>query len=403
MLRYDEALGEIRRAALHLPLATELCPLTEALGRVLATELIAPGDLPHWDNSAMDGFALRSADTAGASPEQPLALRIVGTGLAGEAVPEQPLAAGEARAIMTGAPMPPGADSVVKVEDVQGRDDRLLLQAAVPAGQFVRRRGEDFRTGQTLLQVGHPVTPAVVMLGAALGIATLTVWEQVPTAIVSTGNELVDWRSPDLKPAQIRNSSQPFLAARLAQLGCDVRAQVSLGDDPVQFEQTLRNLWGQGIRLILTTGAVSMGEADFVPDSLGALGCETRFHRVAIRPGKPVLLAIAPGQQGLVFACPGNPISTAVTTEFFLRPLLRQLRGETATQLQLPLAATVRKPEGLRCFFRARLTPEGQVEVLGQQSSAALLSLVEASHWAILLEAGRKIPAGTPVALVPIL
>jgi len=403
MLRYDAALGEIRKAAPHLAIAAAVCPLTDAPGRILAADLQAPGDLPHWDNSAMDGFALRSADTLAACPEPPLTLRIVGTGLAGEPVPEQPLAPGEARAIMTGAPLPPGADSVVKVEDVAVCGDRLQLREPVPAGQFVRVRGEDFRQGQTILRTGQTVTPAVVLLGAALGITTVPVWQRIPTAIVSTGNELVDWRSPDLAPAQIRNSSQPFLAARLAQLGCDVRAQVSLGDDPQAFEQTLRDLWSQGIRLILTTGAVSMGEADFVPASLGALGCDIRFHRVAIRPGKPVLLAIAPDRQGLVFACPGNPISTAVTTEFFLRPLLRQLRAEPSPQLHLPLATAVRKPEGLRCFFRARLTPDGQVEVLTQQSSAALLSLVEASHWAILPEPDREIGAGTPVALQPIL
>ncbi|WP_338441983.1 molybdopterin molybdotransferase MoeA [Synechococcus elongatus IITB4] len=397
ILSYSAALELLLAEVDQLPLSTETVPLLEAGDRILARDIAAPCDLPHWDNSAMDGFALRSQDVVAASPDCPVRLPVIGRVMAGEQPPLLTSTAGVACAVMTGAPMPAGFDAIVKVEDVVQQENAIAVSTPIPAGQFIRVRGEDLRKGSPLLAKGQHLTPMALMLAAAVGLSELPVWSKLPVGLISTGTEVVPWSQPTLELGQIRNSSQPFLIQQLQRLGCEIRAIAHVPDDPEQFAAIAQQFWSQGVRLLLTTGAVSMGVADFVPAALERLGCQAIFHKVAIRPGKPLLFAIAPEQRGLILACPGNPVSTTVTAEFFLKPLLMQRRGESRSPLWLPLAASVHKPEGLQCFWRSRLTPDGKVWVDPQQSSAALKSLVESSHWAILPADTRFIAAGTPV------
>ncbi|WP_126148106.1 molybdopterin molybdotransferase MoeA [Synechococcus elongatus] len=397
ILSYSAALDLLLAEVGRLPLAIEILPLLETGDRILAKDLAAPCDLPHWDNSAMDGFALRSQDVTAASPDRPVRLPVVGRVMAGEQPPLLENPTGVACAVMTGAPIPAGFDVIVKVEDVVQEENAIAVSTPIPAGQFIRRRGEDLRQGSPLLAKGQRLTPMALMLAAAVGIGELPVWSKLPVGLISTGTEVVPWSQPTLELGQIRNSSQPFLIEQLQRLGCEVRAIAHVPDDPEQFAAIAQQFWSQGVRLLLTTGAVSMGVADFVPAALERLGCQTIFHKVAIRPGKPLLFAIAPEHQGLVLACPGNPVSTTVTAEFFLKPLLMACRNEVRSPLWLPLAESVRKPEGLQCFWRSRLTVDGKVSVDPQQSSAALKSLVESTHWAILPADTDFLSAGTPV------
>lgn len=397
MLSYSAALELLLAEVDQLPLSIETVPLLEAGDRILARDIAAPCDLPHWDNSAMDGFALRSQDVVAASPNRPVRLPIVGRVMAGEQPPLLTSTAGVACAVMTGAPMPAGFDAIVKVEDVAEQEGAIAISTPIQAGQFIRVRGEDLRQGSPLLAKGQHLTPMALMLAAAVGLSELPAWSKLPVGLISTGTEVVPWSQPTLELGQIRNSSQPFLIQQLQRLGCEIRAIDHVPDAPEQFAAIAQQFWSQGVRLLLTTGAVSMGVADFVPSALKHLGCQAIFHKVAIRPGKPLLFAIAPEQQGLVLACPGNPVSTTVTAEFFLKPLLMQRRGESRSPLCLPLAESVRKPEGLQCFWRSRLTPDGKVWVDPQQSSAALKSLAESSHWAILPAGQDFLAAGTPV------
>lgn len=387
MISYAQALQQLLTAA---PAArSEQVSIDAAAERILAAPVDSAQDLPPFDNAAMDGFAL-------CANGEPLAagsiLQVQGWQAAGDAAVSGD--ATQAWEIMTGARMPSGLDSVVPIEQVEvleaveGRPTRVRLQALVKPGQHVRLRGQDVEQGETVLAVGATLDVNAMTLLHALGVATVQVQQQPQVAVISTGKELISDATAELQSGQIRDSNRPFLVSRLRAAGADVVWNGVVSDDVTAFDAALDAALAAGARVVLSTGAVSQGRYDFIPDALRARGAEIIFHKVAIRPGKPLLFArLADGT--LYFGLPGNPISAAVGLRFFVEPVLRKMLGLAEEKvLQLPLQADVRKPPGLRFHARARVQADasGQlsVSVLAGQESFRLKTMLRANAWVVL-------------------
>lgn len=406
MIGADEALAIIQAQCRLLP--QEMLPVTEALGRVLAQDLFSPVDLPPFDNTAMDGFALQCGGTVLPAGS---VFAVAGEQAAGDGA----LAAHgpDVWEIMTGARLPDGLDAVIPVEQVTimeqsaaGRPVRIRLEAEVQPGQHIRRAGEDIPRGALALESGTWLAPQHLMLLAGLGIAQVPVSVRPKVAVLCTGRELVDDPALPLQAGQIRNSNGPFLEARLRAGGAQVVARETVPDERDAFDAALARALDVGAQMVISTGAVSMGRYDFVPPALAALGATILFHKVAMRPGKPLLFARLAGGQ-LYFGLPGNPVSSAVGLRFFIEPALRRQLGlpEQKPWL-LPLVREVRKKPGFRLYQKAvlRLSAGGQlgIELLQGQESFKTLPLAAANAWAALPEDAGILPAGILVAVYPL-
>jgi len=356
-------------------LGGEQVALTGARARVLAAPIDAPRDVPPFRNSAMDGYAVRSVDVAGARPGQVVRLRVLETVGAG-AVASQPVRSGAAIRIMTGAPVPDGADAVVRVEDTSEAGDDVEVVVAAPAGANVRHAGEDVRAGETVLEAGRVLRPADVGLIASLGVAMVRVARRPRVAILTTGDELVDVGTA-LGPGQIVNSNAYTLAAAVDEAGGEPILMGIVRDQ----RELIRAAFAEAVTadVVLSTGGVSVGSFDYVRPILAELGYQERFWKVAQKPGKPLTFGRCGGTP--VFGLPGNPVSSLVCFYLYVVPALRTMMG--LTRVHLPSAAatldeTLKKSAGLTEFVRCRLEghPEDyRVRATGTQSSGALRSL----------------------------
>jgi molybdopterin molybdotransferase len=392
MLKYEEALETLLASARERGLkGFQSIPLEDAVGRVVSATILSTEDLPAFANSAMDGFAVAAARTARASETQPVTLPVSAVLAAGDA----PSCAAHPGAveIMTGAPLPPGTDAVIRVEDTRKLDGgaSVALHAPAEAGDFVRPRGGDIAQGAPVVEGGTVLEPRHLLALAALGFSRVTVRLRPRVAVISTGKELVPY---DQKPGpgQLRNATAPYLAAELRARGAQVLTMASVGDDPGAFRDRLETLLDDDLDLILATGAVSMGLHDYVPASVEQLGAELLFHKTAVRPGKP-LLAASFGNGPLFLGLPGNPVSTAMGLRFFVEPLLRFLTGRAPeTPLRARLAERVEKPRDLRCFFKGAVTVDeggARARCLPGQASYQIMPLLAATHW-LSLPDGRE-------------
>ena len=318
-----------------LPLGAESLPLSAALGRVLSEETRALLTLPPWDNSAMDGFAVRAADVATASVDAPVTLRVVGEVAAGHE-PTQRVEPGTAMRVLTGAMLPPGADAVVQVEDTDAAEGVAALppsvevRAAVDEGRHIRRAGSDMRQGDALLPAGTHIGPAAIAVLAASGHARVSVHRRPRVAIVATGDELTPIGEP-LGPASIPDSNSESIAAQVIAAGAEpVRLGIAVDDPDAIRERLLEGVLAADV--LIVTGGVSVGAHDVVKEVFAAIG-RLDLWRVAIQPGKPLAYGSAPRPDGghcLLFGLPGNPVSSFVTFELFVRPVLRRLARWTA-------------------------------------------------------------------------
>ncbi|KHL69843.1 molybdopterin molybdenumtransferase [Pseudomonas flexibilis] len=390
LLSVEEALRRLLVWAAQTPLdERESVPLEQADGRVLAAPLIAGLDLPPWDNSAMDGYALRLAD--GQGEPLPVSQRI----LAGSA--PQPLKPGTCARIFTGAPLPPGADCVEMQENTEVlADGRVRFLEALRPGRNVRPRGQEVRTGETLLAAGSQLGPIELALAASIGIGTVTVRRRPRVALLSTGDELVEPGQP-LGPGQIYNSNRRLLAAWLMRLGCEMRDAGILADD---LQATRAALAGVGeVDLILSTGGVSVGEADYLGQVLREAG-DLALWKLAIKPGKPLTCGHYRGVP--VLGLPGNPASTLVTFGLLARPyLLRRLGVEAVEPLgvEVPAGFAWERAGNRREYLRARLE-QGRAVPHPNQSSGVLRSAAWADGLVEVREE-RTFAEGAPVRFIP--
>ena len=343
----------------------------------------------------MDGYALASARAFGASGA-PLTLPVLGVILAGD-VPRCQAESGVWK-IMTGAPIPAGCDAVIPIEQVRELDGGRAVEISTTPheGDFIRSVGQDFGSGAQICPAGTLLTPRHVMALAAVGISALSVRRKPRVALLATGRELV---SPDkpLSPGKIRDASSPYLAAECARLGLDFDFHGVIADDPVAFNVRMDKILAGRYDVVLTTGAVSMGDADFIPKTLSDMGAKTIFHKAAIKPGRPILFAEFSGGP-FVFGLPGNPVSTVVGMKFFVEACLRDLLGQPdEPPIRCRLSSSVDKPENLRCFFKARRREVGSVEILPSQASFQIHSLLTSDCWAVLPEDGVHLNAGAEI------
>ncbi|WP_415064238.1 molybdopterin molybdotransferase MoeA [Bdellovibrio sp.] len=410
MIAYREAILKIQEAAQKRPLQEERVPLLMGVGRTLTEDLFSSENLPAKDNSAMDGFVVRSEETLTATPEKPCLFPVLGYVAAGDAFVQRDDLEGGVYGIMTGALLPErDFDAVVKVEDVEvffdGGMSFICVKAPVPKGNNVRPQGSDFLKGARILKRGHSLRHEDVMALASLGYSEVCVFKKLKVGVISTGKEVVPYATAMVTPQQVRNSSAPFLQSYFSSLGCDVDIFEQNEDSPQKFHQKFQELLMNNYDVLLTTGGVSMGNWDYVTDALSELGVRTEFHKVAIRPGKPLLFGVHEETRTAVFGLPGNPVSTAVGASFFVTPYLKTLRGEsTQRALNIPCSHAIKKPQGLRCFFKARIECDNgvsRVRILPGQGSYMLHSLLEANCWAVLPEEGDFLEEGATVEVHP--
>lgn len=395
LLDPDEAVRIIRDACLPLP--AEQVAVTATPGRVLADSVISPMALPPFDNSAMDGYALGGCTSTPAAGDE---FPIEGEQTAGDAATRAQLGAWY---ITTGARLPDGLDRVIPVEHTERLEDppRVRLRADVDAGQNVRTAGSDVAAGETVLSAGTVLAPQHVMLLAALGVTNVAVAMRPRVAVLCTGRELVDDPAQVLQSGQIRNSNGPFLASRLPPAGAELVHTETVGDDTDTFSAAFKRARDAGAQIVVSSGAVSMGRYDFVPQALKQLGAEVLFHKLAIRPGKPLLFARLPDGT-LFFGLPGNPVAVAVGLRFFVEPALRVLLGLPHERpWRIPLTATYTKKMHLRFYLKSRVAPdtEGRLAaaVLPGQQSYRIRPLADANAWVVAPLDATELAAGTLV------
>jgi molybdopterin molybdotransferase len=374
-------------------------PLGEALGAVLTEPVVAGESVPPFANTAMDGYAVRAADTDAASAGVPVRLRVVGELPAGRA-PTVAVGAGEAIRIMTGAPMPAGADAVVMVERTERvGDDAVLVRVAAQLGDHVRPIGGDVVSGATVFDAGTVLGAAHVGVLATLGLSEIAVHARARVGVLSTGDELVEGPRP-LAPGQIRDSNRPMLLALLADAGCEpVDLGVARDDEALITRRLERGI--ERCDAVLTSGGVSVGDYDYVKAALERLGA-LRWSQVAIRPAKPLAFGVVEGTP--IFGLPGNPVSSLVSFELFARPAVLQMSGHRA--IHRPEVAAIadepmlRRPDGKLHLdrVRVRVDERGRYRVArsGAQASNALSGMAAADGLALLadgpgLEAGEEV------------
>jgi len=373
--------------------------LAQARGRVVAQDVIAPIDLPNFDNSAVDGYAVRHSDLNAQSDTR---LAIVDRITAGRSA-SQPLQAGQAIRIFTGAPMPHGADTVFMQEDVRTEDGSVIVPSGLKRGANRRLAGEDVRTGSAVLPAGRILNVADVALASALGLTELPVRRRIRVALFSTGDELIEPGMP-LKDASLYDANRRLLTGLITSLGATVTDLGILSDDPAQLATALKQA-ASGHDLVVTSGGVSTGEADHVRDAVETIGTLV-FWRVAIKPGRPVAMGVI--EKAAFVGLPGNPVAAFVTFVRVVRPLILRLSGANASPLvALPVRAgfSYRKKKGRREYVRVAIkrSGDGIVEAFKhpQEGAGVITSLTQTDGLVELSEDTTSVEPGATVGFLP--
>lgn len=383
------------------PLGLESVDITSALGRVIGEDIAARSGNPPWDNSAMDGYALRAADAKGASSENPVKLSVLYDLPAGS-VPQGPIGAGQAVRIMTGAPVPQGADAVVMVEKTESGDGFVIVKAEPRGNENIRKTGEDFKTGDIVIRCGSLIRPAEVSMLATVGVPFVMVHKRPRVAVISTGDELCDIiEAPGL--GKISNSNGYALAALVAASGA-VPIQLGIAKDT---KESLRHKLTAALSAdcIISSGGVSVGDYDFVKDVLKDMGSSMIFWKVAMKPGKPLAFGVIGGKPA--FGLPGNPISSMVAFEQFVRPTLMKMAGKTALFRQTfkaSLTKDIKIKPGRMNFIRAELKASENgftVTPLDGQGSGMILTMVRANSFVIVPQDSTGFKEGEVVKVQP--
>ena len=378
-------------------------PLDDALGSVLAHDVTSPLDIPAWTNSAMDGYATRADDVRGATAERPVRLRVV-EHIAAGGFPTRPVGPGECARIFTGAPLPEGADGVVRQEDTDEGRDTVTIVNGRDAGVNFRRAGEDVRRGETVLRGGQVLGPAELGVLASLAVAHPMVYRRPRVAILGSGDEIVDVDQPEeiLSGRKVASSNTHTLIALVRLAGGE---PVDLGiarDTPESLRAHIAR--GLDCDLLVTSAGISVGEHDHLRAVLGALGVVHRFWRLRMRPGAPVGFGLLDGMPWI--GLPGNPVSTMVTFELFVRPAIRRMCGH-ALPFRRAVLATAAEPISLKPklqhFLRGIVEETGdglEARLTGPQGSGILTSMVKANALLVIPEGQHETPKGAEVVAI---
>ncbi|WP_020676723.1 gephyrin-like molybdotransferase Glp [Geopsychrobacter electrodiphilus] len=376
-------------------LPAESIPLVEAGGRILSSALSALCDLPSWDNSAMDGFAVRSQDCG---TDQPLRIDgYIPAGASAEGIQVKP---GTAVRIMTGAPVPMGCDTIVPVEETQENGDQVFIKGAVQVGDHIRKRGEDVKQGEEVLAAGSILLPAGINILAAFGYSQVAVIRRPRVAILSTGDELVEPGDP-LGPGQIINSNAYSLAAAIREVGAEPLLLGIARDDHESLKEKLTA--GLKADVLITTAGVSMGDRDLVCEVLQELKVERLFWKIDIKPGRPTAFSFKDGTP--VFSLPGNPVSSMVTFEEFVRPALLKMMGHSRLikpYVKARLKENFSKKPGRVQFLRVRVVDTGEhllASSSGDQNTGILSTMLRANGIAVLPAERGRFEAGEELSI----
>ena len=400
MLTVEEA----RAAVLERirPLGAERVALTGALGRVLAADVAAPYDNPPHDNSAMDGFAVRFADVAAATRESPATLPVIEDIPAGR-VPEHRLEAGQASRIMTGAPVPPGCDTVIRVEDTRDHGDRVDILVPQEEGANIRRRGEDMREGEPLIRAGAELGSGEVGVLAAVQQSFVAVGRRPTVAVLSSGDELVEIDQVR-GPGQIVNSNTPALGAVARACGAEPVLLPTVADDEAAIRASVET--ALTCDFVVSSGGVSVGEHDYVKKVLDDLGAEEVLWRVAMKPGKPLFFCMLRGKP--YFGLPGNPVSSLMSFLQFVGPAVRKAAGHPPERWPLPESTALMEHDvandgDRRNFLRARLRLDGGGRLTASTSHRAqgshILTSMLGANGIVVLDPDQAAAAGEPVTV----
>jgi molybdopterin molybdotransferase len=375
-------------------------PLDDALDAVLAEDVVSPLDIPAWANSAMDGYAARAGDVRGASPDRPVRLSVIERVPAG-AFPTRPIGPGESTRIFTGAPVPDGSDSVIRQEDTDGGEETVVITSDRDAGVNIRRAGEDIRRGSTVLREGTELGPAQLGVLASLAVAHPLVYRQPRVTLLASGDEIVDVDQAEeiLAGRKIGSSNTHSLLGLVRRTGAEPVSAGIARDTPESLRAHLASA-AEG-DLLVTTAGISVGEHDHLREVIRELGGSLEFFRVRIRPGAPVGFGSLRGIPWI--GLPGNPVSTMVTFELFVRPAIRKMSGHRLPfrrTVPVRLAEPVSLKPKLQHFLRAIVTdgPSGpEARLTGPQGSGILTSMALANALLVIPEGQFETPAGSMV------
>lgn len=379
----------------------ERVPIGAALHTVLAESVVAQLSIPPWRGSSMDGYAVRATDVE----HVPCKLRVIGEITAGTRSPGE-LSAGEAMKIMTGAPVPAGADTVIRVEDTDGGTSLVEIRDARDSGRNVRPLGEDFSKGDVLLDSGTRLTPAAIGVLASAGVASVATFRQPTVSIVSSGDELVrvDDFAPVMRGERIVSSNSYSLPALVRDAGGRPRDGGITRDDPAALRAAIEG--AMACDLLITTGGVSVGDRDFTRNVMHDMGVDIKFWRVKVRPGGPLVFGVLDGRPWI--GLPGNPVSALVTFELFVRPAILKMLGETML-FPIPQQVTLDEPVSvsgdLTHYLRVIVSQSDgalHARLTGTQSSGALTSMVRANALLIVPQGRRDYRAGERLCAIPL-
>lgn len=406
MITYDEAKSIVVAAGNAYALKTEVIATADIAGNVCAKDIDAPISVQPFDNSAMDGFAVRYEDVVQAGEDTPITLKRVMVIAAGDAVPDVGIKFGECAQIMTGAPVPAGADSVVPVEYVSMDGDEITFTQVVSQGSHIRKAGEDFQKGGAVLKRGDALGAQHVMALATLGVSEVEVFRKPCVASITTGKELVDDLSKALQSGQIYNSNGPYIKEALRAFGAEVMSCGTVADDLDVFQGKLKCIMNNDVDIVISTGAVSAGEFDFVKEALENIGAEILFHKVLARPGKPILCARLPNGT-LYFGLPGNPAASSVGLRFFVAAAMRAMRSQEVEKPQYAkLMTPFSKKEGWRMFLKAKMESGNDglmsVDLFAGQASFMVSPFLQMNCWAVAKEDDSALKVGDIIEIYPL-
>jgi molybdopterin molybdotransferase len=395
MISFEEALDKILSRI--RPLGLEKVHLLDSLGRIIGEDIYARRNIPPLDNSAMDGYALKFEDIRESTKDHPVRLEVIEDLPAGF-ISKKTIGKGQAIRIMTGAPIPKGADTVIPVEETESGDGFALILKAVSLGENIRRSGEDVKEGERVISKGDLIRPAEVGMLASVGRSSVLVYQKPLVAILCTGDELADV-DENLDENKIISSNSYTLAAQVRDCGA-VPVQLGIARDR---KEEIREKLRQGTRadVLISSAGVSVGDYDFAKDALGDLGMEMAFWQVSMKPGKPLAFGTIQGKP--VFGLPGNPVSSMISFEEFVRPSLLKMMGHRQVfrpMVEAILQEEIRKTSGRRHFIRAFISfKEGSyfATTTGDQGSGILMSMLKANGLIMIPEAQEIARAGEKV------